>query len=113
VEARARVGAGRVGLVREGDRRRRGLVDGAVVRQRGGWVDVVDVHGGRVFREAAVLVDDPRLDGVIGRAVVVGAAGRGRGPGAGGGGRGEVVVGAAVVVAEAGGGVVGGRRVLV
>ena len=103
MEAGGRVGRARVELVREADRGRAALVDRAVVGQVGGRGDVVDVDAGGVFAEAAVLVDDPRLDGVVRGTVVVGA-GRGvAGAGAGVGAAGEVAVGAAVGVVEAGG----------
>src|SRR5207249_1369707 len=76
VEAGRGVGVRRVELVREADRRGGALVDRAARRQVGGRGGVVDVHRGRVLAEAAVLVDDPRLDRVVGGAVVVAAGGR-------------------------------------
>src|SRR5205814_9065671 len=96
--------SGRIGGVAPIEGRRRVVGGGIVgrreqVRRRRG--DVADVDGGGVFAEAAVLVGDPRLDGVVGGAVVV-AAGRGVvAAGAGVGAGGEVAVGAAVGVVEA------------
>src|SRR5207249_2481195 len=54
-EAGGGVGRARVGLVREADRRRRGLVDRAIVAQVGRRGDVVDRDVGRVLAVAAVL----------------------------------------------------------
>src|SRR5205085_2433608 len=72
-------------------------------RQVGGRGDVVDVDRGRVLGEAAVLVDDPRLDRVVGGTVEIGRAScRERGGGVGVGGTGEVAVRAAVGVVEVG-----------
>src|SRR4051812_5332076 len=98
MEARGRVGGGRVGLVRETHAACRVLVHGPAIAQVRRRLDIVDGDGGGVVVEAAVLVDDARGDGV-GVGAVVEQAGRHRGRG----GSARVAIGAVAgaVVKEA------------
>src|SRR5207253_845800 len=85
-EARGRVGAGRIDRARQGYAEGAALVDRGRRDQGGCRRHVVDLDGGGVVSETAVLVEDAFRDGVVAGTIIEGEGLRCAGAGAGAGG---------------------------